>query len=237
MVSSNQMPLSQLWGTCGVAMNRSRWVPRSSGSSPITTGGRSARSFSETMHASAPCTTSACGAPARKWFIAPHSSASTWANEIQRSESTGTIRPIASDTSGCSARIPVWNRNGCSSLIRNWLNEKPPGATSSITVESRNTSGAISSILVSISIGSLPVSGTGTSGCSHDAPPAGPPHRGKPPSAPRFRGWGNPRPLRGGPRAQRLRRAGSARASRGCGPRGAPRSSGRCTAARRSRRW
>ena len=48
------------------------------------------------------------------------------------------MRETASDTSGNSARIPVWNRNGCSSRTRNWLNVKPAGgAISSTQVESR----------------------------------------------------------------------------------------------------
>ena len=114
-----------------------------------TWGGRSARSLSDTMQASPPCTTSAFGASARNWFIAPHSSASTWAKEIHRRSSSGIERgDRGSDTSGYSWRMPVWNRNGSSSRTRNWLNVNPPGATSGTRVESRKMSGAISSIVV-----------------------------------------------------------------------------------------
>ena len=79
-----------------------RFDPMSSGSSPMTCGGRSARSLSDTMQASPPWTTSARGAAARNWFIAPHSSASTWLNEIQRSSLREMSDATASDTSGNS---------------------------------------------------------------------------------------------------------------------------------------
>ncbi len=52
------------------------------------------------MHPSAPWATWLFGAAASHMFIAPHSSASTWPNVIQRSDSTGTTLAIASATSG-----------------------------------------------------------------------------------------------------------------------------------------
>ena len=117
------------------------------------------------MQASPPCTTWAAGAAARNWFIAPHSSASTCANEIQRRSPIGTIRPTASDTSGNSWRIPVWNRNGSSPRIRNWLNEKPAGgATSAMWVDSRKMSGAISSMVVCMAVSFGLPCGTSASG-------------------------------------------------------------------------
>ena len=61
VVSSIHSPLSHPCGTCGVEMNRRRCVPNSSGSCPATCGGRSARSFSETMHAVGPWMTSGVG--------------------------------------------------------------------------------------------------------------------------------------------------------------------------------
>ena len=77
------------------------------------------------------------GAAASHMFIAPHSSASTCPNEIQRSDSTGTTVATFSATSGNSPRIPVWKSNGSSAAIRNWLKVKPSGLTSGIQVEIR----------------------------------------------------------------------------------------------------
>ena len=102
VVSSNQSPLSQLCGTCGVGRKRRRCVPRSSTSpSPSAAAdgrpGRSARPCTP----SSPCTTSACGAAARNRFIAPHSSASTCRTRSSAGRRAG--RPAtASDTSGNS---------------------------------------------------------------------------------------------------------------------------------------
>jgi hypothetical protein len=64
------------------------------------------------MQANGPWITSAFGAPASIKLTASHSSASTCANEIQRSFGHGTTRGIAPDTSGNSWRWPQWNRNG-----------------------------------------------------------------------------------------------------------------------------
>ena len=80
--------------------------------------------------------------------MAPDSSASTWPKLIQRRDATGSTRPTASDTSGNIPRGPVWNSVGSSPAIRNWLNVKPPGATSGTHVERRNTPSAISWMLV-----------------------------------------------------------------------------------------
>jgi hypothetical protein len=45
--------------------------------------------------------------------------------------------------------MPVWNRKGSSPFTRNWLKVKPAGgAMASTWVDSRYTSGAISSMLV-----------------------------------------------------------------------------------------
>ena len=52
------------------------------------------------------CTTVACGARASHSFIDPHSSASTWPNDTQRSSSAGITRATASDTSGNSLARP-----------------------------------------------------------------------------------------------------------------------------------
>ena len=63
VVSSNHSPLSQLCGTCGVAINRSRCPPISCvspGSVATGTGGRSHISVSESMQASGPWMTWAC---------------------------------------------------------------------------------------------------------------------------------------------------------------------------------
>ncbi len=187
VVSSNHRPLSQLWGTCGVARNRSRWLPRSrTSSSVIIRGGRSARSFSETMTTVGPCTTIDDGAAARNWFIAPHSSASTWQNEIQARSSRSITCETAADTDGYSMRMPVWKRKGCSSRTRNWLNWNPPGAASGTRVESRNTSGAISSIVVSIGV-PFGSSATRVTAPLHCLPLRAIRHRGKPLSDPRIR--------------------------------------------------
>ena len=70
-------------------------------------------------------------------FIDPHSSASTCPKVIHRTDSTGTTRATASDTSGNMARGPVWNSSGSSPRMRNWLNENPPGAMSGMSVEMR----------------------------------------------------------------------------------------------------
>ena len=56
----------------------------------------------------APWATWARGAAARNSFIEPHSSASTWLNAIHRSRSRPTIRSTSADTTGNSARMPVW---------------------------------------------------------------------------------------------------------------------------------
>jgi hypothetical protein len=91
-----------------------------------------------------------CGA--RNWFIAPHSSASTWPNVIHRRCSTGTTLPIASETAGNDPRNPVWKSSGASALTRNWLNVKPRGGMSGVKVENRKMPSAISVVVVSIAI-------------------------------------------------------------------------------------
>ena len=70
-------------------------------------------------------------------FIAPHSSASTWPNVIQRSDSTGTTVATASATSGNIPRWPVWKSSGSSATTRNWLKVNPSGLMSGIQVEIR----------------------------------------------------------------------------------------------------
>ena len=80
--------------------------------------------------------------------MAPHSSASRWPNEIQRSFSSGTTRFTAADTSGNSCRCPVWNSIGSSPVSRNWLKVKPCSVMSGTQVDIRKMSGAISSTWV-----------------------------------------------------------------------------------------
>ena len=65
-------------------------------------------SLTDSMQPRAPCTTCASGAAASQSFIAPHSSASMCANEIQRSLDTGITWDTASLISGKSPRMPVW---------------------------------------------------------------------------------------------------------------------------------
>jgi len=84
----------------------------------------------EIAQPSSPCATCADGAAASHWFIAPHSSASTWPKVIQRSRSTGSTRDTASDTRGKSPRRPQWNSSGSSASSRNWLTVNPAGETS-----------------------------------------------------------------------------------------------------------
>src|SRR4051812_6867742 len=79
--------------------------------------------------------------------MAPHSSASTWPNVIQRSDSTGTMRFTASETSGKSWRMPVWKSSGSSATTRDWLKGM---LTSSTQVEMRWMPSAISCVVVSI---------------------------------------------------------------------------------------
>jgi hypothetical protein len=62
----------------------SRTSPSSNGR-----GGRSAKSLIDTMQPIIPCTTVACGAASRNWFIDPHSSASTWPNDTHRNDASG----------------------------------------------------------------------------------------------------------------------------------------------------
>src|SRR5688572_11818493 len=111
-------------------------------------GARSQRSLSDTMQPSAPWATWLFGAAASQMFIAPHSSASTWPNVIQRSDSTGTTLAIASATSGNRPRAPVWKMSGSSPTTRNWLNVKPTGVTSGTQVEMRKMPSLISSMVV-----------------------------------------------------------------------------------------
>ena len=73
--------------------------------------------------------TVACGARARKSFIEPDSSDSTWPKLIQRSDSTGTTFEMASLTSGNSWRPPVWNSSGSSPVTRYWLKLKSATST------------------------------------------------------------------------------------------------------------
>ena len=146
VVSSKNTPASQPCGTWGVAIQRSRLPPRSM-TSPSSSGrgGRSARSFTDTMQPMAPKATWASGAASSHWFMAPHSSASTWPNPIQRSEVTGSTASTASATAGNSARMPVWNRSGSSALTRIWLNDMPASGTN---VEMRKMPSAISVVVV-----------------------------------------------------------------------------------------
>jgi|SRR5215467_5026167 len=51
---------------------------------------------------------------------APHSSASRWANAIQRSRASGITVSMAAATAGNRARIPVWYSSGSSASMRNW---------------------------------------------------------------------------------------------------------------------
>jgi hypothetical protein len=94
-------------------------------------------SFSDTMQPRAPKVTWLSGAAVSHMFIEPHSSDSTWPNEIQRSDSTGVTVATASATRGNRPRGPQWNRSGSSAVTRNWLKVKPPGATSGRQVEMR----------------------------------------------------------------------------------------------------
>jgi hypothetical protein len=100
-------------------------------------GARSARSSTETAQPSAPKATMARGAAASHWFIAPHSSASTWPKLIHRNRFTGITRATASATDGNIERFPQWKSSGSSESIKNWLYEKPRGPTSAAKVESR----------------------------------------------------------------------------------------------------
>jgi hypothetical protein len=70
------------------------------------------------MQAVMPCATVAAGATPSHWFIEPHSSDSTWPNEIQRRRSSGMIRRTASEIGWNRPRGPVWNRSGSSASIR-----------------------------------------------------------------------------------------------------------------------
>src|SRR6266702_931278 len=64
-----------------------------------------------------------------------------------RSVAGSTIRATASETSGNSWRIPVWNSSGSSATTRYWLNGMP---TSGMKVEMRWMPSAISWVVVSI---------------------------------------------------------------------------------------
>lgn len=83
--------------------------------------------------ARAPWTTWARGAAASHWFMAPHSSASTWPKLIQASRSSGMIARTASLICGNIWRWPQWNSRGSSASMRNWLKVKPAGGATSGT--------------------------------------------------------------------------------------------------------
>ena len=74
--------------------------------------------------------TAPVGATASHWFMAPHSSDSTWPKLIQRSDSTSMTLPTAAETSGNRPRAPVWKSIGSSPVMRYWLKASPPGAAS-----------------------------------------------------------------------------------------------------------
>ena len=61
----------------------------------------------------------AFGAAASHWFMAPHSSDSTWPKLIQRSVSIGISAATAAETSGNMPRPPQWNSIGSSAIRRN----------------------------------------------------------------------------------------------------------------------
>jgi hypothetical protein len=83
--SSYSSQASHACGTCGVSRCRTRLPPKSSTSpSTIARGGRSAISLSETLQPTTPWATCALGAAARKSFMEPHSSDSTWPKVIHR---------------------------------------------------------------------------------------------------------------------------------------------------------
>ena len=101
VVSSNIAPASQLWGTCGVSIQRIRWPPMSSTSpSPNGLGGRRARSLTESMQPIWPWVTVARGAASSQSFMAPDSSASWWPKLIHRRVSSGSTLAAAWLTSG-----------------------------------------------------------------------------------------------------------------------------------------
>ena len=150
VVSSKMRPASQPCGTCGVSIQRTRLPPRSMTSpSASARGGRSARSF-ERHHAPRSCRARPAPAapPAASCSSTRTRPTSTWPNVIQRSVSTGMIRPTASDTDGKSPRDPVWNSSGSSATTRYWLKRMPASGTK---VEIRWIPSAISVVVVSMS--------------------------------------------------------------------------------------
>ena len=91
------------------------------------------------------------GAAARNSFIAPHSSASTWPNVIQRRRSTGMHRRDGlRHQREHAAGVRCGTASGSSASTRNWLNVKPVGPTSGTKVERRKMRSAISSTRVSM---------------------------------------------------------------------------------------
>ncbi len=111
----------QAWGTCGVSIQltlvrRDRAPP-----SARTRGGRSARSFSDTMQAVVPCATSA---PARRKPLV-HRPALIGLDVAERDPAQSRDRcetrrpPPRCRRTSCLG--PVWNSSGCSARIRNWL--------------------------------------------------------------------------------------------------------------------
>ena len=103
--------------------------------------GRRGRS-SETSTPMMPCATSARGATASHWFIAPHSSASTWPKVMQRSVvGSGRSARRPRTRAGTAGAWPVWNSSGSSATTRYWLKGSP---TSGMKVEIRWMPSAIS---------------------------------------------------------------------------------------------
>jgi len=103
---------SQLCGTCGVSMWRTRrsmtLPPNSSRSPSRRMSGRTPHMSAMLLVPSAPCATRAVGAASRKFRKAPHSSPSTWANMIHL-RSAMLISELTADASIGKIRfMPVW---------------------------------------------------------------------------------------------------------------------------------
>ena len=119
-------------------------------------------------------------------------------------------RPPPRTRAGTEPRIPVWNRNGCSSRTRNWLNVNPAGA------RPRDQGGEPEDVggdLVDLGLhgGLLVRAGSRRAAADTIAGDRRHPHRGEPPSPPPFVGSaGLVRRRRGGQAHGQRRRLGPA---------------------------
>ena len=132
VVSSNHSPLSQLWGTWGVGRKRIRCVADVEHLAVAHRPGRTVGQVVQRHHARELAVDDLglrCGGEELV-----HGAALVGLDVGEGDPAQVGERHDRGDAprtrAGTAARIPVWNRNGCSSRTRNWLNVKPAGARS-----------------------------------------------------------------------------------------------------------